>query len=119
MLREIWLATIRYLKRINFRYRPLYRNLGIITHWWSLLVPTMLDMLSGKMYGRLETSLINALLYEELSIEFHRGNVSPILATSCRTRNQKISDRSTVEWRNSDHPRRGFQPKAHLKLTSV
>ena len=60
--------------------------------------PTMLDMPSGKMYGRVETSLINALLYEGLSIEFHRGNVSPILATSCRTRNQKISDRSTVEW---------------------
>ncbi|MEC7220385.1 MAG: hypothetical protein VXW29_08260, partial [SAR324 cluster bacterium] len=37
--------------------------------------PTVLDMPSGKMYGRVETSLINALLSEELPIEFHRGNV--------------------------------------------
>ena len=37
--------------------------------------PTVLDMPSGKMYGRVGPSLINALLYEELPIELHRGNV--------------------------------------------
>ena len=37
--------------------------------------PTVLDMPSGKMYGRLEPSLINALLYEKLPFELYRGNV--------------------------------------------
>jgi hypothetical protein len=36
---------------------------------------TVLDMPSGKMYGRIKPNLIDALLNEKVQIEFHRGNV--------------------------------------------